>query len=165
MTSASRLAPARAPAVAAAAVPMPPPRPSRPFRLLLVEDHDDTASTMARLLAAEGYLVTRADSMQAALAAAEAGIDIMVSDLALPDGSGIDLLRLLRTRGFRAKAVCLSGYGSAADVRKSLEAGFAVHLTKPVDFDILRRTLLRVAAADPRKTNRARRSGAADRRR
>ena len=57
--------------------------------------------------------------------------DLLISDLGLPDGSGHDLLRELRARGHQFPAIALSGYGQAEDVRRSYEAGFAAHLTKP----------------------------------
>ena len=57
----------------------------------------------------------------------------LLSDLGLPDGSGLDLIREIRARcGPEVKAICLSGYGMEEDMRQSREAGFLAHLTKPV---------------------------------
>jgi CheY-like chemotaxis protein len=103
---------------------------------------------LARLLAAEGHFVTRAGSVSSALEAVEAEVfDLLVSDLGLPDGSGHDLLRELLARGKAIRAIALSGYGAAADLQKSLESGFAEHITKPVNFDTLHQALIRVASA------------------
>jgi CheY-like chemotaxis protein len=65
--------------------------------------------------------------------AARAEFDILVSDLGLPDGHGCDLMRELHHR-YGLPGVAFSGYGMEDDVRRSLEAGFSAHLTKPVDF-------------------------------
>jgi PAS domain S-box-containing protein len=106
----------------------------RSLRLLLVEDHADTAEAMADLLRDFGFQVTVAGSVTAALAAAEGaqgGIDLVVSDLGLPDGSGLDLMRTLSSR-YGLRGIALSGYGMEEDIRHSREAGFERHLTKPV---------------------------------
>jgi CheY-like chemotaxis protein len=72
--------------------------------------------------------------------------DLVVSDLGLPDGSGIDLMRELSARhGLRG--IALSGYGMEEDVRQSLEAGFERHLTKPVSLPQLQATLREIAGA------------------
>ena len=107
-----------------------------PRHILLVEDHADTAEALADLLRGRGYQVTIAGSIAEALGQAEAPegrrIDLVVSDLGLPDGSGMDLMRELSGR-HGLTGIALSGYGMEEDVRKSHEAGFRQHLTKPVD--------------------------------
>ncbi len=115
-------------------------------RLLLVEDHADTAAILSKRLRRVGYQVVHADSVGAGLSAAEqaanAGepFEFVLSDLGLPDGTGFELMRTLsRKHGLRG--VALSGFGMEADVRKSEEAGFLRHLTKPVDFELLKRVL------------------------
>jgi PAS domain S-box-containing protein len=127
--------------------PPPPPTapPSRGLSLLLVEDHADTAAAMADLLELMGHRVTVAGTVASALATAESGgFDLVVSDLGLPDGTGQDLMReLVRRHGL--KGIALSGYGMEEDVRKSLEAGFETHLTKPVDFQALKTALEQAA--------------------
>ena len=66
------------------------------MRLLLVEDHEDTSAVMARLLKAAGYSVHVADCVNSALQVAERErFDVVVSDLGLPDGSGLELMRKL----------------------------------------------------------------------
>lgn len=116
--------------------PRPRPPSSEPAQaraILLVEDHRDTATAMTRLLRHSGYEVRTADSVASALRAADAGaFDLMICDIGLPDGSGLDLMRQLLARR-PVKGIALSGFGTEDDVRRSREAGFLNHLTKPVD--------------------------------
>lgn len=118
------------------------PEPVRPLRLLLVEDHEPTLAVLGRLLTRAGHQVATAASVAAAVHAAQvATFDVLISDLGLPDGTGLDLLNRLRLLQPRVRAIALSGYGMEEDLRRSREAGFAAHLVKPVDFDHLRRAL------------------------
>jgi PAS domain S-box-containing protein len=110
----------------------------RSRRILLVEDNGDTAATMASLLEAFGYQVVCAGDVRQALKAIDANeFDLLVSDLGLPDGTGVDLMHELRRRGNTVKGIALSGYGQVEDLRRSKEAGFSAHLIKPVDVDAL----------------------------
>jgi CheY-like chemotaxis protein len=114
-----------------------------PLRILLVEDHADTASMLSRLLEGAGYSVKVASDAASALCLLDAGpFDLLVSDLGLPDSSGHDLMRRVRER-HGIPGVATSGYGMDADVRKSLEAGFSEHLTKPVNLEALERAIRR----------------------
>lgn len=116
----------------------PPDPRSRALRVLLVEDHGDTAEMMRTLLEAEGHTVeTAGDVAEGVAAAGRDRFDVLISDLGLPDGSGLDLIREIRARGFQLPAIALSGYGQEHDVRQSLAAGFAAHVVKPVDVDRL----------------------------
>jgi two-component system CheB/CheR fusion protein len=125
------------------------------LRILLVEDHADTAEAMASLLSLFGHRVTTAGSVAQALAAVAAtaataengAFDLVISDLGLPDGSGLDLMRELSARqGLRG--IALSGYGMEEDVRQSLEAGFERHLTKPVSLPQLQAVLREIAGVE-----------------
>lgn len=119
-------------------------RPS-PLRILLVEDHQDSARIMTRLLRADGHSVVWAASVSQGLAAAMAGeFDLMVSDLGLPDGTGHDLMRSIRGSGKSITAIVISGYGGHDDISRSHAAGFCAHLTKPVDIQTLRNAISRV---------------------
>jgi PAS domain S-box-containing protein len=121
-----------------------PQAPSHGLRILLVEDHCDTAEIMARLMEAAGHRVRTADCVAAALREAGSGeFDVVVSDIGLPDGSGHDLMRELRAR-HRLRGIALSGYGMEEDLQRSREAGFALHLTKPVDLRRLEAALREV---------------------
>jgi signal transduction histidine kinase/ActR/RegA family two-component response regulator len=131
--------------------PSPAPAPvegplERPLEILLVEDNQDTLNYLSRLLSLRGYRVhTAADLASAIQRAAEAEFDLVVSDIELPDGSGLELMWTLRaTRNI--PAIALSGFGSPADIEQSHSAGFAIHLTKPVDFRTLERAIGQLAA-------------------
>jgi CheY-like chemotaxis protein len=99
---------------------------------LLVEDNEATLDVMTKLLERLGHRVTAAPTMVGGLAAARGDtFDLLLSDLGLPDGSGLELMRELRDQ-FAGRAIALTGYGMEEDVRRCREAGFAVHLTKPI---------------------------------
>ena len=118
---------------------------ARQLRILLVEDHADTALIMARLLTSDGHAVEVAHDVQAATRrASEQQFDLLLSDLGLPDGSGLDLLRELRSRGNPLPAIALSGFGQDKDLQQSHEAGFAAHLTKPVTHSRLQEAIASV---------------------
>lgn len=107
----------------------------RSLHILLVEDHFDTSEIMRRLLEMKGHRVSLATSVASAVETVKTcePIDLLISDLGLPDGSGLDAFRQIsETHSF--VGIALSGYGMEEDVRRSLDAGFASHLTKPVDF-------------------------------
>jgi CheY-like chemotaxis protein len=118
--------------------------PARSLRTLLVDDHADTLGTMARMLRRAGHEVTTAASVASALDATSSGsYDLLISDVGLPDGSGVDLMRRLHP----LPGIALTGYGMEADVAKSREAGFLTHLTKPVDPGRLEGLIRQVAGA------------------
>ncbi|MES1245257.1 MAG: ATP-binding protein [Acidobacteriota bacterium] len=122
------------------------------LRILLVEDHSDTASALADLLQVQGHEVRIAGSIAQALElAAKGGFDLVVSDLGLPDGSGQDLMRELARR-HHLRGIALSGYGMEDDVRRSREAGFEQHLTKPVNLQALEAAIQQVASREPARS-------------
>jgi CheY-like chemotaxis protein len=113
----------------------PPPSGLRdgPLSILLVEDDADTREIAGDVLRQLGYEVVAASSVAGALGVAkERPFDILISDIGLPDGNGFDLMRALRASGARAKGIALTGFGTGADVTKARQAGFAMHLTKPI---------------------------------
>jgi CheY-like chemotaxis protein len=93
---------------------------------LLVEDHPDTARVMGRLLGESGYLVSVAHSVASALEfeAAES-FDLVISDIGLPDATGDDLMRELKTP-YGMRGIALSGYGMEDDLRRGREAGSTI---------------------------------------
>jgi HAMP domain-containing protein/signal transduction histidine kinase len=107
------------------------------MRILLVEDHEDSNRSLTNLLRRRGYHVQSALNFQSALDLGTKGeFDVLISDLALPDGSGIDLMQTLQsTRPLLG--IALTGFGMEDDVRKSREAGFQHHLVKPIDLNKL----------------------------
>ena len=133
---------------AASAASLAPSPGLRPCRILLVEDHADTALMMQRLLARRGYVVTLAMTLADALEAVQSRtFDLLLSDVGLPDGSGLDLMRTLSSRSPKLPGVALSGYGMPDDARRSLDAGFFAHLAKPVAIERLWATIDRVLAS------------------
>ncbi len=115
--------------------------PLAALRILLVEDDEDTGGVLQRLILRAGHRVHRANSIDEALrAAGNHPLDLVISDLGLPDGSGITLMQQLRdTRGLRG--IALSGYGTSEDFTLSREAGFMKHLVKPIDWHQLEQAI------------------------
>ncbi|MDQ3115423.1 MAG: ATP-binding protein [Verrucomicrobiota bacterium] len=127
----------------------PSERSKKPrYHLLVVEDHQPTLDVLARLLCKQGHQVETASSVEAALALAAAGtaFDLVISDLGLPDGNGIDLMVQLR-RDFGLRGIALSGYGMDEDLARTKRAGFLAHLVKPIDFERLNRVIEQVGEA------------------
>ena len=121
----------------------------RALQVLLVEDHEPTLRIMTRVLNQMGHTVAGVTSLASATAAARhREFDLLVSDLGLPDGSGLELMRQLKER-YAGKAIALTGYGMEDDVRNSLSAGFAAHLTKPIDLHRLEETIRQVTESIP----------------
>jgi signal transduction histidine kinase/HAMP domain-containing protein/ActR/RegA family two-component response regulator len=119
------------------------------MRILLVEDHEDTNRSLTRLLRSRGYHVESAYDVQSALALNDKGeFDVLISDLGLPDGSGIDLIRAIHA-GRPLLGIALTGYGMEDDIRKSRDAGFKHHLVKPIDLNMLDSFLQESASALP----------------
>jgi CheY-like chemotaxis protein len=111
---------------------------ARSLRLLLVEDHPDSAELLAELLESKGHTVRIAATASDALArAAEEVFDLVVSDVGLPDGSGYDLMRKLRDQ-FALRGIALSGT-RVTDAMK--DSGFIAFLTKPITVRTLEQTL------------------------
>lgn len=107
-------------------------------KLLVVDDHTDTVLVMQRMLAAAGYDVRTAESFSGAMAAREHGpFDLILADISLPDGDGLNLLREFEASSPRIKGIALSGYGMPEDIERTRGAGFSEHLTKPVQFNQL----------------------------
>jgi PAS domain S-box-containing protein len=122
------------------------PPPDQLLRLLIVEDHADTALLLKRLLEGSGFAVETAGSVAEALKAADGThFDVLVSDLGLPDGTGCELMRQMRDR-HPLKGIAMSGYGMEEDLRRSREAGFSEHLVKPVDISSLERAILNLVS-------------------
>lgn len=126
----------------------------RPLRILLVEDHYDTRISMARLLGRQHHVSTAESAGQALALASRQPFDLVISDLGLPDRSGLDLMRQLRD-DHRLQGICISGYGMEDDISRSQSAGFARHLTKPISLDHLLHAIRDIAKQLAEKPNRA----------
>jgi CheY-like chemotaxis protein len=132
------------PAPAAAAVP------ARRARVLIVDDNEDAAQSLALMLRLEGNEVcTAPDGLQALALLDEFVPEAAVLDIGLPKMSGYELAAALRAdpRTRSIALVALTGYGRAHDRERALEAGFDEHLVKPVELDVLLTALHRLLAA------------------
>jgi two-component system CheB/CheR fusion protein len=119
---------------------------SRPLRILLVDDHQDTCVALERLLVRRGHLVAAAHNVRSAMeTAARNSFDLLISDIALPDGTGTELMTYLHAIS-RIPGIAISGFGMNGDIEKSIDAGFAEHLIKPVKMENLEAAIDRVMA-------------------
>ena len=128
--------------------------PVRGLRVLVVEDNQDSAESLAELLGLWGHQVHVAlDGVTALELAERHRPDVVLSDVGLPGMDGYELARRLRDgRGpARAVLVALTGYGRDDDKRRALEAGFDHHVVKPPDAGVLEELLRRVAAPERRE--------------
>jgi PAS domain S-box-containing protein len=124
-----------------------PSRISGKTRILLVEDHADTARALSRLLASRNYQVKTEGTVAAGLAAVTSEkFDILLCDLGLPDGTGMDFVAAAR-KFSNAPAIALTGFGMQQDIERALEAGFAAHMTKPLNLQKLEAEILRLLEA------------------
>jgi signal transduction histidine kinase/HAMP domain-containing protein/CheY-like chemotaxis protein len=126
----------------------------QPMRILLVEDHEDTNRSLTSLLRRRGYDVQSALTFQSALELSAKGeFDVLISDLGLPDGSGIDLIQKLASKP--PLGIALTGFGMEQDIRKSREVGFQHHLVKPIDLHKLDSLIQeRAVSLPPLKSNK-----------
>ena len=116
------------------------------LRVLVVEDHGDTLQALSRLLSHFGHDISVADGAQNARAMINSKeFDVVLCDIALPDGSGYDVVAYAKRKG-PVTAVALSGFAATDDIERGRRAGFDFHLAKPVDFHELRSVLGQVAA-------------------
>jgi two-component system, NtrC family, response regulator PilR len=120
-------------------------KPDAPFSLLVIDDEPDLRTLYELTLLREGYEVETAGSVEEALQMLkERAYSAVISDMRLPDGSGLDVLAQLEADARREKAIVITAYGSAENAVEALKAGAFDYLTKPVD---LRQFRLVVAAA------------------
>ena len=119
-------------------------------KVLVVDDEADARRVLVMVLEQAGAVVGAASSVREAIAALPAvRPDVLVSDLGLPDGSGLEIMRRLRQPRAGATVpvgIALTGYGMEEDVARSRDAGFAVHITKPVNFDRLQEAIERATS-------------------
>ena len=132
--------------------PEPIRPPSNPpgrsgLNVLLVEDNQETLRYLTLILQKRNYNVVPVDRVSAALAAAgEAQFDLLISDIELPDGTGLELIHGLGG-GRTLPGIAISGFGSEEDLQQSAGAGFAEHLTKPIDLNRLESAIRRVTSS------------------
>jgi CheY-like chemotaxis protein len=110
------------------------------LRILVVDDHRDSATSLGMLLRTMGHTVHVAfDGLQAIDVAETHRPDAVLLDIGLPKLNGYDTATRMRTHawGKRMALIAVSGWGELGDKRRSKEAGFDHHLVKPVDLDAL----------------------------
>jgi two-component system response regulator PilR (NtrC family) len=104
------------------------------FSLLVVDDEPDLRTLYELTLLREGYDIETAGSVQDALLhLKDRTYSAVITDMRLPDGTGLDLLRWLEEGGRREKTIVITAYGSAENAVEALKAGAYDYLTKPVD--------------------------------
>jgi len=120
----------------------------RPLHILLVDDHEDTCTALEKLLIRRGHLVAAVRNMRTAMeAGANKKFDLLISDVALPDGTGIELMTCLRAIS-NIRGIAISGFGRNGDIERSLKAGFSEHLVKPVKIEKLEAAIDRIVGAN-----------------
>jgi CheY-like chemotaxis protein len=113
------------------------------LRILLVEDHVDSAYVLSKILTLSGYEVDTAGTSASALELYRGNqYDLVLSDIGLPDGSGIDLVQKMKEIK-DVRAIALTGFGTEEDMLLSEQTGFILHLTKPVDIQHLQAAIQR----------------------
>jgi DNA-binding response OmpR family regulator len=116
------------------------------LRILILEDHRDTRLALTRFLERRGHTVIETELLSDATEKLSAGeVDGVISDINLPDGSGLDLLRNADPP-YPLYAITISANGTDADKRRSAEAGFKRHLVKPVSLLEIENFLVTVAS-------------------
>ena len=118
---------------------------------MIVDDHKDSARALSRLLRQEGHTVITAHTVAGAMAlvVGQRPIDVLLSDIGLPDGDGCELLRQLRAfyGGRDIAALAISGLGEESLVKRCLEAGYRQVLMKPLTFEQVLEAVRAVAPA------------------
>lgn len=125
------------------------PLGASPRRILVVDDNQDQAETLARLLRVMGHEVRVAfDGLSALAAAADLVPDLALVDIGLPGINGFEVARAIRQQPLLRHAVLVAqtGWGQDEDRRRSIEAGFDHHMVKPLDFDAVRKILASLPA-------------------
>ena len=125
--------------------------------VLVVEDHADSRELLSQLLSHEGAVVLTAHDGLAALHTLEARIpDVILADLPMPGMDGLDFARRVKAnaRWAAVPIIATTAHTRSADFQATLSAGFAAHLVKPVDWELLLRTIERFLVPAPRSQDR-----------
>ena len=124
------------------------PAATQHLRIFLVENDPDTRQFFTMYLEQIGHEVHSVSTLADALAdLARERYDVLIADIGLSDGTGWDLMRLLREDGVPHPpyAIAMTGFGMGADRARSLAEGFRLHLDKPIDSKIVRALLAEAA--------------------
>ena len=135
-------------ATAPSSTSAPTPNPT-PISILVIDDEPDLRTLYELTLLREGYQVDTAESVtQAQAQLAQRTYRLVITDMRLPDGSGIELLRHVRTQQRSERCIVITAFGSAENAVESLKAGAFDYLTKPVDLQQFRSAVRAAIAAD-----------------
>jgi two-component system CheB/CheR fusion protein len=116
--------------------------------ILLVEDHVDTRRAFAAILKSWGHTVSTSDCVAGGLRFLDDHeVDVVLSDIGLPDRNGYDFITEARQRTPNITAIAVSAYFTAADQQRGHDAGFDMYFAKPVDLAGLQRVLDRLSSA------------------
>jgi signal transduction histidine kinase/ActR/RegA family two-component response regulator len=114
-----------------------------PLRVLIVDDNEDAADSLAMLLAIDGHTAQAVYAGEAAIELAPSfNADLILLDIGLPSMDGYEVARRLRAAGINSMLVALTGYGQKEDVQRALKAGFSAHVVKPVELSNLQKVML-----------------------
>lgn len=124
--------------------------------ILLVEDHYDTRRAFAAILRSWGHKVGARDSVAGGLKFLDENVvDVVLSDIGLPDKNGYEFIAEVRQRRPAVATIAVSAYFTAADQQRGHDAGFDMHFAKPVDLVNLQRVLERLGPATNRNGDRS----------
>jgi PAS domain S-box-containing protein len=138
-------------ATGAAAVTPPVPSIAPGLRILLIEDQFNTRTALARLLESWGHSVHQAETLaQGRELVKSQHFDLLLTDVQLPDGIGTDLMREIRETSSAIPGIALTGFDAATYVAGSMEAGFLVHVTKPIATEKLKTVIEEIARSQHR---------------
>ena len=116
------------------------------IRILVVDDEPDLRKLYELSLLREGYAVEAAESLKEAVTCLDEGqFDVVITDMRLPDGLGMELIRKIKLQRRREHCVVITAYGSAENAVESLKAGAFDYLTKPVDLKQFRAVIASAA--------------------
>src|SRR5262249_49406612 len=105
------------------------------------EDDTDTAEMLTMMLHRDGHSVVVAYSLKEAMPQLDQVWDVIISDLGLPDGSGLEIAERTKNGSRPGRLIALRGFGSPRDLEATRQAGFDDHLVKPPDLEKLRRAM------------------------
>ena len=124
-----------------------------PPNILFVEDDEDLAVLLSKLLLRDGYVVDFCKTINEAVIRLRGGeFDLLISDIILEDGTGFDLIKEVRQHS-QIPAIAMSGFGSKRDIQLSIASGFNVHLTKPVQLPELESAIQELLLRRIRRTS------------
>jgi CheY-like chemotaxis protein len=127
--------------------------------ILIIEDHGDTRRAFAALLRSWGHEVSTGDSAASGFAFLETKrVDVIVSDIGLPDENGYEFIAKVRQTNLDVTAIAVSAFFTASDQRRGRAAGFDMYFPKPIDLLGLRVALARMNSIPGRNADGARKS-------